>query len=73
MAYTITQEARRRVLLMQRYKIDLVIDVGANQGQFVELLSLGYPHRIVSFEPLCDAFAILQQTAATDTKCACLL
>lgn len=36
-------------------KIDLIFDIGANEGQFSELLfNLGYKGKIVSFEPLSE-------------------
>ncbi|HTW78930.1 MAG TPA: FkbM family methyltransferase [Terracidiphilus sp.] len=47
--------------------IDLVIDVGANTGQFGESLRAGgYQGKIVSFEPFSAAFQILKQKADAD-------
>jgi FkbM family methyltransferase len=47
--------------------INLILDVGANAGQFgVSLREIGYAGRIVSFEPLQAARDILLATRATD-------
>ena len=60
--------ARRRNLLLTHYRTDLVLDVGANVGQFaVELRRAGYRGRIVSFEPLSSAFRQLAVRAAGDS------
>jgi FkbM family methyltransferase len=62
----------RRIALMAKRKIDLVLDVGANVGQFgVSLRQTGYGGRIVSFEPMKAAFAMLQRTASKDALWSC--
>lgn len=46
---------------------DLLVDVGANVGQYMTLIrSLGYRGRAVSFEPERAAFAVLAQAAQGD-------
>jgi len=59
----------RRQRLIEHHRIDTVLDVGANTGQFgLELRrQFGYPGRIVSFEPLSAAFAKLQRAARGDS------
>ena len=62
---------RRRVRdlidFIQDRKIDVVIDVGANIGQFGESLrDGGYRGRIVSFEPIAAAFQTLAGKTAAD-------
>lgn len=48
---------KRRMLLMSKLGIDTVFDIGANTGQYaLELRELGYMNRIISFEPLRNAF-----------------
>lgn len=57
----------RRIRLMASLRIDLVIDVGANQGQFGrEIRQAGYAGRIVSIEPLEEPFQNLSRLAARD-------
>lgn len=47
--------------------IDLVLDVGANKGQFgAELRGIGYRNRIVSFEPLSQEHEVLTAKARKD-------
>jgi FkbM family methyltransferase len=62
---------RRRVQdlidFIQDRQIDLVIDVGANIGQFgASLRAEGYRGRIVSFEPVESEFQTLAKKAAAD-------
>lgn len=43
-------------------KIDLIFDIGANTGQFSNMIfKLGYSGKIVSFEPLSSAYEILRK------------
>jgi len=63
----------RRAAFMRNSGIDLVLDVGANKGQFGSSLreEIGYRGRIVSFEPLSDAFAELHRIATADAAWSC--
>ncbi len=50
--------------LINRHNIDLVIDVGANMGQFgIDLRSAGYDGQIISFEPITECYDHLQSIA----------
>jgi FkbM family methyltransferase len=54
-------ELQRRLLT----EIDLLVDVGANTGQYVELMrELGYGGEVMSFEPMQAAFRTLSGNAA---------
>lgn len=53
--------------ILERADFGLVLDVGANQGQFVwKLRELGYSGPIASFEPMQEAFRRLSTIAARD-------
>lgn len=53
--------------VLKHHAINVVLDVGANEGQYgLELRSLGYRGKIVSFEPQKAPFAILAETARRD-------
>ena len=48
-------------------EISLVLDVGANSGQFAQSIRTeGYRGKIISFEPLSSAHSILTQKSRTD-------
>lgn len=52
---------------LKKFKIDLVLDVGANKGQFAsEIRQCGYAGRIVSFEPLSQAHGELVKSSIVD-------
>jgi FkbM family methyltransferase len=62
-----TQPLGRRLSLLRHHKIDVVLDVGANEGQYASLLRrIGWTGRIVSFEPLPEPFGRLDRRAARD-------
>ncbi|QHT68840.1 FkbM family methyltransferase [Rhodocytophaga rosea] len=55
--------------LIQQNQFDLIIDVGANSGQYGVLLrEIGYVGKIISFEPIPAIFTLLQKTASQDSK-----
>ena len=61
------QRTRDLFDFIENRKIDVVIDVGANVGQFAESLRrVGFGGRIISFEPTQAAFDILQKKARKD-------
>jgi FkbM family methyltransferase len=62
----------RRVRLMASRGITVLLDVGANIGQFaLRTRSAGYERRIVSFEPMRTAYAELSARAASDSGWEC--
>lgn len=55
--------------VLRTFDVDLVLDIGANKGQYGQLLrEIGYHGRIVSFEPLADAHAALTAISAADAN-----
>lgn len=62
-----TRAVRQLLKGFERFGVDLVLDVGANVGQFgAEIRSMGFGGRIVSFEPLSAAHARLAHAARND-------
>lgn len=59
--------AAQLVSSLRKFDIDLVLDVGANKGQFaLDIRQYGYAGRIVSFEPLSQAHGQLLRSSAGD-------
>lgn len=57
----------RLACLLDRQRIDAVLDVGANQGQYGRFLrEAGYAGPILSFEPLAEPRRALAEAAAAD-------
>jgi FkbM family methyltransferase len=57
----------RRMKLIDARNINLLIDVGANTGQYATMMrDYGYKGKIVSFEPLFDAYEKLTQISKND-------
>ena len=62
-----TSQKLRHHLLFSQLHIDLVLDVGANTGQFArQCRAAGYNGKILSFEPSASAHAALLRSAASD-------
>ena len=58
-----------RAATIKRHRTDLIIDVGANAGQYaIKLRKSGYLGAIVSVEPLPDAYAALEAAMKGDSK-----
>jgi FkbM family methyltransferase len=54
--------------LLERLEIDLVVDVGANQGQFVQSIRTFYRGAVLSVEPVASVFEALSAAAAADPE-----
>jgi FkbM family methyltransferase len=62
----------RRARLLRWRETELVVDVGANEGQYAtRLRRAGFGGQIVSFEPGAEAFAALRRNAARDSAWTC--
>lgn len=62
----------RRAHILGCESIDVVFDIGAHEGSYAqELRSLGYKKKIISFEPLSDAFHILEARCRKDSLWEC--
>lgn len=64
--YGISNYGRTKKLL-DYHQINLVLDVGANKGQYYNFLrTLGYSGKIISFEPLSEAHSYLEKVSKKD-------
>ena len=58
-----------RIKLLNNFQIKTVLDVGANSGQYAYYIRrLGYRNKIISFEPLSEAYSTLRKFAERDRK-----
>jgi FkbM family methyltransferase len=63
---------REVVNQLESHQVDVVLDVGANSGQYSTLLRrAAYKGRIVSFEPLSKPFSLLERKASKDPLWEC--
>ena len=62
-----TPEERRLGKIFEVFQIDLLLDVGANTGQYVQYVrDLGYKNQVISFEPVSVSFQELNRKASLD-------
>jgi len=54
--------------ILEEYQVDLILDVGANVGQFALGIRRLYRDPIFSFEPIASTFATLRDKATQDKK-----
>lgn len=59
----------RRLKIMKHHHINVLFDIGAATGEYaLKMRELGYAGKIISFEPLQQAFDVLSRRAAGDPK-----
>lgn len=64
-----TDELYRRIALLKHHNIDVILDIGANVGQYGgEMRNLGFTGEIISFEPMKKAFKKLAKNASKDAN-----
>ncbi len=65
-----TSRVAQMRLILAHHRVNLIFDIGANVGQFAGELrrEVGFTGRIVSFEPMKAAHAILCRSAARDPR-----
>lgn len=57
-------------LWLEKHGIGTILDIGANEGDFAITMASRFPEaKIVSFEPLADAFATLVRRTACQPRC----
>ena len=60
-------DIQRRMMLIEHFEINKILDVGANQGQYASSIrKFGFQGEIISFEPMKEAFSLLQELARQD-------
>jgi len=60
-------DQKRRILAYHNFKVDTLLDIGANSGQYAGLMrESGYKGRIHSFEPTSKAFDLLRNKSKKD-------
>lgn len=65
----LSEELQVRQLFLKYYGINILLDVGANTGQYAGLMRrIGYKGKIVSFEPLSSAYTGLANNAMDDNN-----
>jgi FkbM family methyltransferase len=58
---------KNRFKIINANNINLLLDVGANAGQFGKRMrEYGFNHKIISFEPVADTFSLLKSVAEKD-------
>jgi FkbM family methyltransferase len=63
----------RRMEIIKQYNIKTIFDVGANIGEFAEIMrDAGYKQQIISFEPRKEAFSELSLKALKDSIWKCV-
>lgn len=61
------KDLKRRFTIINNYQINILLDIGANTGQYAtKMRNLGYLGKIISFEPVQEAFQILAKSAKKD-------
>lgn len=64
-----SSDLRRRQKLLDHFKINKILDVGANSGQYASLIrDTGFKGEIVSFEPVKHVFENLKKKSKKDAK-----
>lgn len=65
----LSEDLQARQLFLDYYGVNVLLDVGANTGQYASLMRrLGYNGKIVSFEPLSSAYGELKMKTDLDIK-----
>lgn len=63
----VSSHLARRMQLLKHHRVDVLFDVGANVGQYAaQMREIGYLGRMVSFEPLPEAYQALTTRAKHD-------